>query len=52
MGDNAYAFQFHIEVTEEIIREWVDINGKELEGIKDYIDSKNVLAESNRRLRS
>lgn len=49
IGDNAYAFQFHIEVTEEIIREWVDINGKELEGIKDYINSKNILAESKQK---
>ncbi len=46
IGDNAYAFQFHIEVTEGIIREWLEINEKELAGVKDYIDPKKVLAES------
>lgn len=46
IGDNAYAFQFHIEVTEEIIREWIGINEEELTSVKDYIDSKKVLAES------
>jgi GMP synthase-like glutamine amidotransferase len=46
IGTNAYAFQFHIEVTEEIIREWVDINEKELEGVKDYIDPVKILSES------
>lgn len=46
IGNNAYAFQFHIEVTETIIKEWIEINGAELEGVKDYIDSKKVLAES------
>lgn len=46
IGGNAYAFQFHIEVTEGVIREWVAINGKELEAVKDYIDSKKILAES------
>ncbi len=46
IGDNAYAFQFHIEVTEGIIKEWVGINEEELASVKDYIDSKKVLAES------
>ncbi len=46
IGDNAYAFQFHIEVTEAIIKEWIELNGTELEGVKDYIDSKKILAES------
>ncbi len=46
MGNNAYAFQFHIEVTNKIIKEWIEINQTELEGVRDYIDSKKVLAES------
>lgn len=46
IGDNAYAFQFHIEVTEEIIKEWVGLNKEELTSVKDYIDSKKLLAES------
>lgn len=46
IGDNAYAFQFHIEVTERIIKEWAGLNEEELTSVKDYIDSKKVLAES------
>lgn len=46
IGENAYAFQFHIEVTNEVIAEWVDINEGELAGVKDYIDAKKVLNES------
>lgn len=49
VGENAYAFQFHIEVTEAIIKEWIEINGTELEGVRDYIDSKKVLAESKQK---
>lgn len=49
IGENAYAFQFHIEVTEAIIKEWIEINGTELEGVRDYIDSKKVLAESKQK---
>jgi GMP synthase-like glutamine amidotransferase len=49
IGKNAYAFQFHIEVTEAIIKEWIEINGAELEGVRDYIDSKKVLAESKQK---
>lgn len=46
IGDNAYAFQFHIEVTSDIIKSWIDINEEELEGVKDYIDSKKVLPDT------
>ena len=46
MGDNAYAFQFHIEVTSDIIKSWIDINEEELEGVKDYIDSEKILPET------
>lgn len=49
IGENAYAFQFHIEVTEAIIKEWIGINGTELEGVRDYIDSKKVLVESKQK---
>lgn len=49
VGNNAYAFQFHIEVTAEIIKEWIDINEEELAGVKDYIDSKKIIAESRER---
>lgn len=46
IGDNAYAFQFHIEVTSDIIKSWIDINEEELEGVKDYIDSEKILPET------
>lgn len=46
IGDNAYAFQFHIEVTSDIIKSWIDINEEELAGVNDYIDSKKVLSDT------
>lgn len=49
INENAYAFQFHIEVTEGIIREWVAINESELKGVSDYIDSKKILGESKQK---
>jgi GMP synthase-like glutamine amidotransferase len=49
IGENAYAFQFHIEVTGDIIKNWVEINEDELEGVKDYIDSREILAALERK---
>ena len=50
IGDNAYAFQFHIEVTSDIIKYWIDINEEELAGVKDYIDSKKILPETKEKI--
>lgn len=50
IGDNAYAFQFHIEVTSDIIKSWIDINEEELAGVKDYIDSEKILPETKEKI--
>ncbi|MDO8446606.1 MAG: type 1 glutamine amidotransferase [Deltaproteobacteria bacterium] len=50
IGDNAYAFQFHIEVTSDIIKSWIDINEEELAGLKNYIDSQKVLSETKNKI--
>lgn len=49
IGDNAYAFQFHIEVTEGIIKDWIALNEEELAAVMDYIDHINILAETKQK---
>ena len=39
-GDNAYGLQFHLEVTEEMIREWMRTYGEELKGSQPPLFSK------------
>jgi len=50
-GDSAYGLQFHIEVTEPVIAEWLDQrdNCSELAGL-DYIDPPAILAAVPARL--
>lgn len=47
VGKNAYGLQFHLEVTEEMIREWIDVNDKELLSVKAYIDPKEILKDTS-----
>jgi GMP synthase (glutamine-hydrolysing) len=51
VGDLAYGLQFHIEVTAEIVAEWLDEPGNcgELVGL-DYIDPQAILAATPARL--
>jgi len=37
IGRNVYGLLFHLEVTGQIVREWVAIFKEELEGVKEYI---------------
>ncbi|MEE8185766.1 MAG: gamma-glutamyl-gamma-aminobutyrate hydrolase family protein [Thermodesulfobacteriota bacterium] len=46
VGRKAYGFQFHLEVTEGMIREWIDINEKELLSMKGDIDPEKILGET------
>jgi GMP synthase (glutamine-hydrolysing) len=39
-GDNAYGLQFHLEVTEEMIREWIKTYEEELKGSQPPLFSK------------
>lgn len=43
VGRKAYGIQFHIEVTEDMVRDWVEVNSAELEGVKDYIDGSKII---------
>jgi GMP synthase (glutamine-hydrolysing) len=51
VGKSAYGLQFHIEVTDAIIAEWLDEPGNcgELAGL-DYIDPREILAATPARL--
>ena len=46
VGKNAYGLQFHLEVTEEMIKEWIDVNDKELASVKAYINPKKILKDT------
>ena len=35
---SAYGFQFHLEVTEEMVNEWIEVNSDELEPLRSTID--------------
>lgn len=41
-GTNAYGLQFHVEVTEPMIRAWMRANAQELEGLKGVIDPETI----------
>lgn len=44
VGKRAYGFQFHFEVTEKMVGEWIEINEAELEAAK--IDPDKILKET------
>ncbi len=46
VGPAAYGIQFHLEVTESMIREWVAVNGEELAGLKGKVDPKAIIGET------
>ena len=46
-GDNAYGLQFHLEVTQEMIREWMETYEEEFEGPQPPLLSKlKILADT------
>lgn len=46
VGRSAYGLQFHLEVTEDMVREWLEVNRGELEGLNEYIDPEAILKET------
>lgn len=46
VGPAAYGIQFHLEVTERMIREWVEVNGEELSALKGIVDPKAIIDET------
>lgn len=46
IGSRAYGIQFHLEVTEKMIKEWIEVNRDELKGLKGVIDPKKIIRET------
>jgi GMP synthase (glutamine-hydrolysing) len=46
VGPLAYGIQFHLEVTEKMIREWISVNHGELASLKGQVDPKAILKET------
>jgi len=43
VGPSAYGIQFHLEVTEEMVRDWVQVNSDELASLKGKVDPKAII---------
>lgn len=50
VGRNAYGLQFHLEVTEKMIGEWIEANAGELKALKGVIDPDELLKETPKRI--
>lgn len=46
VGPSAYGIQFHLEVTEEMIREWIEVNADELSALKGKVDPEAIIEET------
>lgn len=46
IGKNSYALQFHLEVMDVMVREWIDINRAELNELKGEIDPRTIIRET------
>lgn len=45
-GGNSYGLQFHLEVTGEMVEDWVRVNASELDSLKGTIDPVKILADT------
>ena len=50
--DNVYGLQFHLEVTESMIKEWVNEYKDELNQLKGRIDANMVIKEATKNVKS
>ena len=48
LKDNVYGFQFHVEVTPEMIQEWIQKGNQELNAVKEYISVPHLLQETQK----
>ncbi|MBI5238171.1 MAG: gamma-glutamyl-gamma-aminobutyrate hydrolase family protein [Deltaproteobacteria bacterium] len=46
VGKRAYGLQFHLEVTDKMIKDWVCVNAPELKAVKKYIDPERIIKET------
>jgi len=47
VGERAYGLQFHLEVTAEMISEWLSVNAGELEEVKGQVDPGEIRAKTS-----
>jgi len=45
---NSYAMQFHLEVTKEMVQEWLDEYCEEVESLKGTVDPKDILEDTDK----
>lgn len=50
VGPAAYGIQFHLEVTEQMIREWIAVNQDELASLKGQVDPDAIIEETPERI--
>jgi len=43
---SAYGFQFHLEVTSEMVRDWLEVNSDEVAGLKGAIDPRAIIEKT------
>jgi len=48
VGRNSYGVQFHLEVTEEMVREWIAVNAAELASLNGVIDPAGIIERTPR----
>jgi GMP synthase-like glutamine amidotransferase len=46
IGENGYAIQFHLEVMDIMVKEWIEINKAELDALKGLIDPRVIIRET------
>ena len=52
LGDNAYGLQFHLEVTEEMIRDWLSKYKQEIKSLKNSIAPDKIISETREKAES
>ncbi len=46
VDNNIYGLQFHIEVTDEMIQQWVDAYKAEIDSLKGFVDPEKIVADT------
>ncbi len=46
IGNNVYSLQFHVEVTEEMIQQWIDSYRDEIDSLKGFIDPNRIISDT------
>ena len=46
IGNNIYGLQFHVEVTDEMIYQWIDAYRDEIDSLKGIVDPDQIISET------